>query len=214
MSKWKIEKWTDIWIAASAESLTGKDREEVVKKHQAKYYGRLALGFREIVLLCSAEIDLGLAQLISHKLCDDETEMVTFLGANEDGRAPAGSFGARAQLAYLLGLIDKPTLELIRIIKKLRNGFAHKVNWDWETAAVQRLIFELARMIYIMNGGTYTQAQLDNIRKHGFKHLLTIEIAKWNVVYATCMINCFISKLIPKATRIVPEFIVVKDILG
>ena len=61
---------------------------------------------------------------------DDPAEATDFLGADEDGRAPAGSFGARIQLAYLVGLISKKAVGSLRAIKALRNVMAHRVNAD------------------------------------------------------------------------------------
>jgi len=54
-------------------------------------------------------------------------EIETFLGLNEDGRAPVVSFGARIQMALLLGIITKEDAAVLRAIKKIRNAFSHRV---------------------------------------------------------------------------------------
>ena len=95
------------------------------------------LSFRELVIISCAELDIGLSEMISKKLCGDDAEVVGFLGADEDGRAPVGSFGAKIQLAYLLGLLSEEELLFLRSIKKLRNYLAHRVRCDWKNARFQ-----------------------------------------------------------------------------
>jgi len=112
--KWKIERW-------AAELYPGE-------KHIFSHYEHL--GPRELVIVACAVLDSALAELISLRLRDDEAEVISFLGANEDGRAPAATFGARIQLAYLLGLLDKQTVMMLRALKNLRNVMAHRAQVD------------------------------------------------------------------------------------
>ena len=53
------------------------------------------------------------------------------LGVNGDGRAPAGSFGARIQLGLLVGLLTPGDAAPLRAIKELRDLFAHHVRIDF-----------------------------------------------------------------------------------
>jgi hypothetical protein len=86
------------------------------------------LGPREFAIVACAYIDVALAELLALRLRDDAKEAEEFLGANEDGRAPAGSLGARIQLAYLLGLLNENHVRGFRALKALRNYMAHRVN--------------------------------------------------------------------------------------
>ncbi len=83
---------------------------------------------REVAILAGAFLDSLLADLVSLGLRADQKEVEDFVGLDADGRAPVGSFGARIQLAYLLNLIDKPTLRALRLIKDIRNLFSHHVS--------------------------------------------------------------------------------------
>ena len=50
---------------------------------------------------------------------------------------PIGAFGVRNQLAYALGLIDKPTHNDIKLIQKIRNKFAHvTTNLDFSDSKI------------------------------------------------------------------------------
>lgn len=109
---WKIEKWF----------------EEVFPGEENIYLEYKNLNPRELAIVSSGVCDLALAELISLRLHDGHTECSSFLGANGDGRAPVASFGSRIQLAYLLFIISKQDVRILRTIKSIRNSFAHKVN--------------------------------------------------------------------------------------
>lgn len=72
--------------------------------------------------------DVALAQLLTMRLVEHEREAGEFWGLNGDGRAPAGSFGSRIQLALLVGLITPKDAAILRGVKGLRNLFAHRVH--------------------------------------------------------------------------------------
>jgi hypothetical protein len=107
---WKIERWGDVETTL----------EDLGRKYDS-------LSFREMVIVGVAAIDVALAELLAMRLLDDPPEAYDFLGADGDGRAPAGSFGARIQLAYLLGLIAKPSISILRALKAVRNAMAHRI---------------------------------------------------------------------------------------
>jgi hypothetical protein len=79
-----------------------------------------------------------IADLIDHEqaLRQNRKEIELFLGIDGDGRAPAGSFGARIQLALLVGLITEEDATILRQIKNLRNTFAHRVKVDFLSPSV------------------------------------------------------------------------------
>lgn len=107
----KVERWFDV---------LGSD----VQQFLARYF---MLSSRELPIVVGATLELAILELIERRLRGHSTEIESFLGTNGDGRAPAGSFGARIQLAYLLGLISQNDLEVLRSIKNIRNLFAHRV---------------------------------------------------------------------------------------
>jgi hypothetical protein len=125
---WKIEKWFE-------EVFPGK--ENIFKEYSN-------LPSRELVIVCAAVVDVALAELISLRLRNDNKEIEEFIGANGDGRAPIGSFGAKIQLAYLLNIITKSDAEILRTIKNLRNIFAHRVKVDFKVAIVIKQLKKLS----------------------------------------------------------------------
>jgi len=101
---------------------------EVKKEIKEDFDHYKKLGDRELVIVGCNTMDLALVELIEKRLIQHPKELESFLGLNEDGRAPAGSFGARIQLALLLGLIYPAEADALRALKKIRNRFAHRYN--------------------------------------------------------------------------------------
>lgn len=108
---WKAERWL-------AEVFPGKERIYEEYRH---------LPARELAIVSAAVLDLALAELLTLRLADIPKETEEFLGLDSNGRAPAGSFGARIQLALLVDLLDAEDAAILRAIKGLRNEFAHRV---------------------------------------------------------------------------------------
>lgn len=123
MSSWKIDKWLTA-IAPSTQDIL--DEIET-------------LNLREFVIVAACTLDVALAELIAARLCGPEQEIVDFLGADGDGRAPGGSFGSRIQLARLLGLIDGTDAKILRSIKEVRNTMAHRLSSSASDERVSRL---------------------------------------------------------------------------
>ena len=112
---WKNEKWlSDVFPGAS------RIYEEY--RHLTR---------RELAIVSAGVLDLALAQLLTMRLMNHPKEYENFLGLNGDGRAPAGSFGARIQLALLTGVITEEDATILRLIKNIRNQFAHRVRVDF-----------------------------------------------------------------------------------
>lgn len=122
---WKTEKWmTDIFPG-----------EENI------YSNYRNLNAREFSLVSCAVIDSAIAELISMRLKESSNkELETFLGVNGDGRAPCGSLGAKLQLAYLLRILTKNDLLILRGFKKIRNSFAHSVNVDFTKPEIVKVV--------------------------------------------------------------------------
>lgn len=93
---------------------------------------------RELAIVAAAVMDAALAELLSLRLAGPTNEIEELLGVDGDGRAPAGSFGARIQLALLTGLITRDDAAILRTMKKLRNLFAHRVRVGFLSPSVLR----------------------------------------------------------------------------
>lgn len=107
----RIEKWsTDLFPG----------RGKVLKRYQA-------LSPRETAIVGAAVLDAALAELLLTRLVDLPVDASGFLGTNGDGRAPCGTFGARIQLALLIGLLPTQIIKDLRAIKQIRNHVAHRV---------------------------------------------------------------------------------------
>lgn len=124
---WKIEHWL-------AEVFPGES--EIYSEYRR-------LPPRELAIVCAAVLDVALAELLTLRLANRQKEIEEFLGLNGDGRAPAGSFGARIQLTLLLGLLTPDDAATLRTIKELRNLFAHRVRINFLSPAVQRATSKL-----------------------------------------------------------------------
>jgi hypothetical protein len=124
---WKIERWL-------ADVFPGEER--VYEEYHS-------LPPRELAIVAAAVLDGALAELLSLRLCTPEKEIQEFLGLNGDGRAPAGSFGARIQLALLLGLLTLDDAAALRTLKEIRNLFAHRVKVDFLSPSVLKATTKL-----------------------------------------------------------------------
>jgi hypothetical protein len=76
---------------------------------------------RSLAIVGAALIDELLADLLETFFIDNAKVCESLLSFS----GPIGAFGVRNQLAYALGLIDKPTYNDIKLIQKIRNKFAH-----------------------------------------------------------------------------------------
>lgn len=124
---WKIERWL-------AEVFPGES--EIYSEYRS-------LPPRELAIVCAAVLDVALAELLTLRLAGQEKELEEFLGLNGDGRAPAGSFGARIQLSLLVGLLTPGDAAALRTIKELRNLFAHRVRINFLSPAVLKATTKL-----------------------------------------------------------------------
>lgn len=117
---WKIERWlTDVFPG---------------QNNIYSEYRRLPP--RELAMVSAAVLDAALAELLALRMREDNKEIESFLGLNGDGRAPAGSFGARIQLGLLLGLLTPNDAAILRTIKDIRNQFAHRVKINFLSPSV------------------------------------------------------------------------------
>jgi hypothetical protein len=124
---WKTEKWL-------SEVFPGEDRI---------YSEYRELSRRELAIVAAAVLDVALAELLSKRLLHLPKEYEDFLGLDEDGRAPAAAFGARIQLALLLGVITDRDAAILREVKHIRNRFSHRVRIDFTSATVKPHVIQL-----------------------------------------------------------------------
>ena len=138
------------------------------------------LGFRELVIVASAEFDAALADAIARRLVGSEDEIGTFMGTkDESGRAAAGSFGDRIALAKLLLIIsDKDALTFKRI-KKLRNTVAHRARIDIKSARIQK---ELRDILDAVWHPTFKDSIRELVKQEKFVvKLLTIIVVSFRI---------------------------------
>lgn len=126
MATWKIEQYS-VDVLPNLATL--------------EQYTKLSL--RDSVILTAAVFDIALAELIQRRLTGPAKEIIEFLGADGDGRAPCGSFGSRIQLARLLGVIVDEDVSLLRKLKNVRNAVAHRVNARMDNAAIRQSVLLL-----------------------------------------------------------------------
>ena len=109
---WKVERWlADVF--PGEENIYSEYRE---------------LQLRELAIVAAAVLDCALAEVLTLRLKESDKETESFLGLDGDGRAPVASFGARIQLALLVGILTDRDASVLRTIKGIRNEFAHRVN--------------------------------------------------------------------------------------
>jgi DNA-binding MltR family transcriptional regulator len=75
-------------------------------------------------IIGAAFLDEHLKQLLTNFMVDDKKEVELFLS----GDVPLGAFGARIRAAYCLGVLSKEYFEALKLIKAVRNAFAHQLH--------------------------------------------------------------------------------------
>jgi hypothetical protein len=76
---------------------------------------------RAVAIIGAAYFDLVLRDIIAAKLLPDAELMRTLF----EDRGPLQDFGARIHLAYALRLFGRAAYDDLRVIKNIRNAFAH-----------------------------------------------------------------------------------------
>lgn len=154
---WKIERWL-------SQVFPGENNI------YAEYRG---LPPRELAIVAPAVLDVALTELLTLRLADDEKEAQDFLGLSGDGRAPAGSFGARIQLGLLLGLLTPRDAAILRVLKEIRNIFAHRVRVDFLSPPVLKATIKLhalwlvnAEMLIASGAISGTTEHIQALRAH------------------------------------------------
>lgn len=79
---------------------------------------------RSTAIMGAAFLDEHLKQLLTNFFIDDAKEVAHLLSSE----SPLGSFGARIRAVYCLGLISQEYFESLKIIKAIRNDFAHQLH--------------------------------------------------------------------------------------
>lgn len=161
---WKIERWLS----------------EVFPGEEDIYSEYRALPQRELAIVCAAVLDVALAELLWLRLRECGKESEEFLGLNGDGRAPAGSFGARIQLGLLVGLLTPDDAATLRAMKELRNLFAHRVKVTFLSPPALKLTTKLHGLWLKRNEALVQAGALSGSTKSLAKiakHLPTVEEA-------------------------------------
>jgi DNA-binding MltR family transcriptional regulator len=115
---------------------------------------------RSAVIIGAAFLDERLRQYIERFLVNDATALKDILGVNR----PLGTFGARIQIAYCLGLLTVDEYRDFKIVQEIRNAFAHQLHGisfsdPWVTAKCRDFAIpkaELSEQLYL----SYTPREL------------------------------------------------------
>lgn len=88
---------------------------------------------RAVAIIGPAFLDSLLEQVLTNFLIEDEREVSRLLSYDQ----PIGSFGNRTSMAYCLGLIEKTVRDDLRLVGKIRNRFAHRLDVTFETPPIR-----------------------------------------------------------------------------
>jgi DNA-binding MltR family transcriptional regulator len=91
-------------------------REFIIEMKEENDRAAVIIGAANVEFLLKRLIELSLLPRLDKKK-DDLL----------DGDSPLSTFSSKINLCYRLALIDKDILQLLHILKKIRNDFAHKI---------------------------------------------------------------------------------------
>jgi DNA-binding MltR family transcriptional regulator len=101
---------------------------------------------RAAVILITSYIDDQLGILLSYLFVEDSQHDKDFYGSNG-----ISTFGLKIDLCYRLGIVSKVLWRDLKIIKSIRNSFAHDLaNCNFSNSDIASRIRELSRFIAII----------------------------------------------------------------
>ena len=87
---------------------------------------------RSVVILAGSFIEMTLEKYLRMKLVDSESVAQLF-----SGYAPLATFSAKIEVGFALGLLPVHVYQDLKVVKKLRNIFAHEVEpWNFDSQRV------------------------------------------------------------------------------
>lgn len=92
------------------------------------------------VLICASMIDDLLMRILQAFLIDGKSSSKLLIGFN----APLGSFSARQEATHAMGLVTELEYRDIKIIREIRNGFAHGISASFEDKSIISKCAELS----------------------------------------------------------------------
>jgi len=111
-----------------AMALKGKKSQEETFAESNDFQGFLEEFQKEndrgAAIIGAAFLDEHLKQLLANFMVDDPNEGKDLVSDT----SPLGSFGARIRATYCLGLISREYFESLKLIKDVRNAFAHQLH--------------------------------------------------------------------------------------
>jgi hypothetical protein len=96
---------------------------------------------RVVGVLAGAYVDERLLEKLKKRLISIEEDADLSYQIFENG--PLGSFAARINMGYLLGIFSKEVRLELTAISKIRNAFAHRTSIDFTSASVTKLLQRL-----------------------------------------------------------------------
>jgi DNA-binding MltR family transcriptional regulator len=126
-------------IGESMSNFGGKEAAETFSKYQKLISEESDRG---AVILAGSILDVTLETLITSYLVPSTKKEDKLING---AYAPLGSFSAKIEMCYRLGLIRSSVLEQLQLFKKIRNDFAHRItnaqlSSEKNKAAMQEII--------------------------------------------------------------------------
>jgi hypothetical protein len=94
---------------------------------------------RAIAIIGATFLDTQLEHMLINFLLDDEVEANKLLQPDR----PLGTFSSRTTMAYCLGLIGRVIRDDLRLVGKIRNRFAHRLDADFESEPIRSWCWSL-----------------------------------------------------------------------
>jgi DNA-binding MltR family transcriptional regulator len=123
---------------------SGDPRQESVQRDWSRIIQEFQIeSDRAAPLVAAALMDVNLESLLRSYLVADESEVEIMLGTNLQ------SLGGRVRATYCLGLISEDEMHDLRLLKEIRNYFAHNLHVSFDDEWVQHTCdaFRLIRRV-------------------------------------------------------------------
>jgi DNA-binding MltR family transcriptional regulator len=123
-----VTHWDDDDAELEDYVITGKALERYFDLHAALIEFSRLFDYEEendraIAIVGGTFLETLLEHVLVAFVVDDQKEVAKLLEYNQ----PLGTYSGRTTMAYCLGLINKPVLDDLRLVGKIRNQFAHNL---------------------------------------------------------------------------------------
>jgi hypothetical protein len=153
--------------------------QDMFPEHAEIIESYATLGFRETVLVASTAVDEALIDAIRARLDDVPAVKVLI----DEPMAPLSSFSSHIHLAHALGLIDPDVVQMLNMLRKIRNACAHEREFRVDAPHIQGQLLQMKNIITLLFVARVHRSEVELARLRNYLEHLSEGIVARGVIY-------------------------------